>query len=109
MIKATFRLGGDVLDTVVDGNNVMFTDASGIITTIEGIRLSMSGVIKEHPDLEGDKDWKLKAIKRFKIHVKKMKTEIEKINYIKNELKNHGYFPMHFQQAGHRPKKFNGD
>lgn len=109
MIKCTFRLGGDLLDVVIDKNNLMFTDASGIITTIEGIRLSQSGVIKENPDLKDDKDWKLKGIKRFKEHMKKMVTEMQKVNYITKELKNHGYSPMHFQRAGHRPQKFNGD
>ena len=109
MIKGTFRLGGDLLDVVIDNGNVMFTDASGVITTIEGIRLSKSGVIKEHPDLKYDKDWRLKTIKRFKEHMKKMKTETEKINYVKKELRNHGYQPLYKQRCGFRPQKFDGD
>jgi len=106
MIRGTFRIGGDLLDVVIDGNNILFTDASGVITTIEGIRLSKSGIIKENPDLIDDDDWKAKGIKRFKEYVNKIKTEKKKIEYVKNELQKHGYQPLFFQQAGFRPKKF---
>lgn len=107
MIIGVFQLGGEVIEVIVDKNNIMFRDASsGTTTTIHGLKLDKSGVIREHPDLKGDDEWKKKAIERLKEHIKKFKTEIQKINYIKDELEKFGYTPMYFQRAGHRPKKF---
>ena len=108
MIKGTFRLGGDIFHVVVDKGSILFTDSSGVITTVEGLKLSHSGVIKEHPDLIDDDEWRKKALERLKEHIKKFKTEQMKINYVKDELKKHGYVPMYKQQAGFRPQKFDG-
>ena len=107
MIIAVFELGGDQVEVIVDSNNIMFRDAgSGTTTTIHGLKLDKSGVIREHPDLKDDDEWKKKAIERLKEHIKKFKTEIQKINYIKDELEKFGYTPLYFQRAGHRPEKF---
>ena len=107
MIISVYEMGSDVVEVIVDSNNIMFRDtSSGTTTTIHGLRLNKAGVIKEHPDLKDDEDWKKKAIERLKQHVKKFKTEIQKINYIKDELEKFGYNSMYFQKAGHRPKKF---
>jgi len=106
MIKGTFQFGGEVQEVIIDGNNLMFADVQGTVTTIEGLRLSKVGVIKEFPDLEGDKEWKEKAIERFKKHINKMEREEDKLNYTKEELIIHGYNPMFYQKAGFRPKKF---
>jgi len=106
MIKGTFRIGGDLLDVVINNNNILFTDASGVITTIEGIRLSKSGIIKENPDLANDDDWKKKGIERFKKYVNKIKGDNNKIEYVKDELQKHGYSPMYKQRGGFRPTKF---
>ena len=107
MIQGTFQLGGDQISVIVDGNNVMFCDtSSGTTTTIHGLRLSKGGVIKEHPDLKDDENWKKKAIGRLKNHIKTFKTEDSKINYIRDELEKHGYKGLFKQRAGHRPKKF---
>jgi GTP1/Obg family GTP-binding protein len=102
-----FQLGGDQISIIVDANNIMFSDTStGTTTTIHGLKLSKAGVIKEHPDLKDDDEWRKKAIDRLKKHIKKFKTEIQKINYIKDELVKFGYTPLFFQRAGHRPQKF---
>lgn len=107
MIKATFRYGGEVIEIIIDRNNVLFYDTSSQMTTsIEGLKLSKAGVIKEFPDLKDETNWKEKATKRFKDHIKSFKSEIEKIYYIKEELKKHGYEPMTYQRGGHRPRKF---
>jgi len=104
---ATFRLGGDIVEVIIDGGNTMFRDtSSGTTTTIHGLKLSKAGVMKEHPDLKEDEDWGKKAIERLKQHIKKFKTEDQKINYIKDELSKHGYTPLFKQKAGFRPKKF---
>lgn len=106
MIQGTFRLGGETVAIIVDGNNLLFVDDSGSTTTIQGLRLNYDGVIKEHPDLEENEDWRLEAIKRLKEYIKKKSTEMEKINYVKDELNKFGYEPLFYQRAGHRPQKF---
>jgi len=107
MIKGLFRFGGDLIETIVNQNNIMFSDVStGVITTIEGLKLDKAGVIKEFKDLENDDEWRKKAMKRLKEHIKKYKTENEKIDYIKDELEKYGYEPLTKQRAGHRQKKW---
>ena len=91
----------------VEGNSLGFFDnASGQITTLEGLRFSKAGVLKEFPDLKDDADWKIKAINRLKEHLKNKKTEMDKMLYVKEELTKFGYEALHYQRAGHRPKKF---
>ncbi len=107
MLKGTFRLGGENQEVVVRGNELLFFDiSSGMMTTLEGLRLSKSGSIKEFPDLKNDEDWKKKTIKRLKEKMRQFDTEMEKMEYVKGELIKHGYEPMFYQRAGHRPKKF---
>jgi len=107
MIFGNFRLGGDEVEVIIDESNIMFRDtSSGTTTTIHGLKLSKGGVIKEHPDLKDDDNWRKKAIERLKEHTKKFKTEKDKLNYIVEELSKHGYEPRFFQRAGHRPQKF---
>lgn len=107
MIHAQFRLAGDIFDIVVDGNSLMFQDVgTGMITSIEGIRLSKAGVLKEHPDLKENSDWRKIAIDRLKEHIKNFKTEMEKINYVKDDLSKFGYEPLFYQKAGFRPQRF---
>jgi hypothetical protein len=106
MIQAQFRIGGDIVVAIVDGNNLMFGDADGQLTTIEGLKLSKGGVIKEFPDLENNEEWRLIAIQRFKEKVKMFNKEMDKINYIKEDLIKFGYEPLFYQQAGSRTKKW---
>ncbi len=79
---------------------------SGQITTLEGLRFSKVGVLKEFPDLKDNPDWKIKAINRLKEHMKNKKTEMEKMLYVKEELNKFGYECLFYQRAGHRQKKF---
>ena len=110
MIKLTFSLGGEVAEIIIDGNNLFFYDTSSqMTTTIEGLKLSKSGVIKEFPDLRNDIEWKSKAIERFKEHVRRIADEKDKKNYIKEELKKFGWKPLYWQKAGWRQKKFNNE
>lgn len=106
MIKTTFKLGGEVIEVIVDKTNLMFADAAtGTITTIEGLKLSRPGVLKEHPDLEGDDEWKKKAMERLKEHIKKLQGEAKKTDYIIQELTKFGYEGLFKQRAGFRPEK----
>ena len=107
MWKGTFKIGGEVIEVVVDKNQLLFYDTSSqMTTTLEGLKLSKAGVLIEFPDLDGDKEWKIKAIKRLKEHIKKIEMEEDKLIYVKDELIKHGYIPLYKQRAGHRPRRF---
>ena len=107
IIKGTFKLGSDIVEVLIDGTKLLFSDAStGQCTTIEGLKFNRGGVIKEFPDLEDGEDWKKEAIKRFKKHYLEYHSEIQKLNYVKKELMVHGYEPMFWQRAGFRPSSF---
>ncbi len=96
-----------MVSVVVKENELMFQDiGTGMITSINGIRFSKAGVLKEFPDLKNDPDWKTKAIDRLKEHMKKKQTEMEKMLYVKEELNKFGYEALFYQRAGHRQKKF---
>lgn len=107
MINATFQLGGDLIQVKVEDDNLAFFDiATGQMTTIEGLRFSKAGVLKEFPDLKDDADWKLKSIKRLKAYIKSLKTEKEKMFYVKDELTKFGYSALSWQKKGFRLQKF---
>jgi len=106
MLRISFRLGGEIIEVVSKGNNIFFSDpATNMLTTIEGLRLSKAGVIKEFPDLKNKKNWKEEAIKRFKNHIKSLDKEEDVSDYIVKELKKYGYEPLLKQKAGFRPKR----
>jgi len=107
MIKGTFQIGGEQIEVIINGNSLMFNDIStNTISTIEGLKLSKVGVIKEFPDLKDNENWKKIAIERLKEHIKIFQSENNKLNYVKDELKKFGYESLFKQQAGWRPRKF---
>lgn len=107
MIKAQFRLAGDIVDVIVRGNELLFMDVgTGMITPITGLRFSKAGVLKEHPDLKDNPDWKKITIDRLKDHMNKLEREFDKLAYVRDELNKFGYTALHYQRAGHRPQKF---
>lgn len=107
MIKGFFNIAGDMIIVEVDNNILSFWDSNTQqASTIEGLKLNRAGVVKEHPDLENDDEWRKKAIQRLKEHMKKFDTEDEKMDYVKKELTKHGYEPKFKQRAGWRPTKF---
>lgn len=104
MIDLMFWLGPEVIIVKVNGNNISFKNVNqntGFVS-IEGLRLSKEGVVKEFPDLKDREDWKDEAIERFKDHIKSLKTEKEKVDYIAEDLKKHGYVLKQTQLAGQR-------
>lgn len=105
MILLTFRFAGEIQEIIIKGNELLFHH-QGIVTSVEGLKLDKKGVMKEFPDLEGKDDWRLEAIRRLKEHIKKMNTEEERMEYVKEELKKQGYEPLFFQKAGWRPQHF---
>ncbi len=107
MIFGTFKLGPEQIEVVVRGTELLFRSVeTQQITTIEGLRLSKAGVLKEFPDLKDNNEWKKISIERLKKKVKEFKTEKERLIYVKGELIKFGYEPLFFQRAGHRPQKF---
>ncbi len=75
-------------------------------TTLEGLQLSVAGILKDHPDLKGMPIHKIKRIglKRLKQHLLKLETEENVINYIKEDLRKHGYKLQFVKKPGHRTK-----
>jgi hypothetical protein len=65
-IRSVFRLGGEIVNIIVDGNNLMFLNDEGTITTVEGLRISKGGAMEEFPDLEGNEDWRKITLERLK-------------------------------------------
>lgn len=108
MITATYQLGPQQISAKVEGNALLFFDAeSGMITTLEGLRFSRAGVLKEFPDLKEEKEWRKVALERLKEHLKTFQTEKEKMNYVTRELVRFGgYLPLFWQQKGFRVKQF---
>jgi len=107
LIGLIFQLGPEIVEVRVDNNNIQFrnNDSNGMFTTIEGLKLNKVGVIKEFPDLKDNEDWQNIARERFKEKIKSMKTEMERANYIIDDLKKYGYEPKYRQRQGFRPEK----
>ena len=105
-IKGTFKYANEVVDVIVTGNNLMFLDSSGTITTVDGLKISKDGVLKEFPDLKDDEEWKKKGLQRLKEHIKSFDTETKTMKYIKEELIKFGYEALYYTRAGFRSKRF---
>jgi hypothetical protein len=105
VILGTFSLANQITEIIVRGNELLFHEG-GMITSVDGIRFSKAGVLKEFPDLKDNEDWKKQAIIRLKEHIKKMNSEMEAMNYVKDELTKQGYTPLFMQRAGFRPAKW---
>ena len=73
-----------------------------VYAPIDNMQLNYEGVVKEHPDLEGKKDWNQQAIKRFKEKIKSFENENDTAKYIIKELKGVGYEPKYKQKQDFR-------
>src|ERR1051325_2010991 len=104
MIGVILQYFDEVVEVRVDGINIYFRTGTNkeIFSTIDGLRIDYSGVIKDHPDLKDDPEWRSKAVARFKEKIKGFKTEDDRINYIVEDLRRHGYIPRFKQRQGHR-------
>lgn len=106
MIKLTLKLGSELIEVIVNGNELLFYDiGTRTFTTIEGLKFSKAGVLKEFPELENNPDWKKIALERLKEHIKSLQTERDKIDYCMKELIKFGYTALFIQRAGFRPEK----
>ncbi|KKN22713.1 hypothetical protein LCGC14_0912150 [marine sediment metagenome] len=104
MIELIFHYGTEIVLIKIEGNKVTFSNSAygAVYGSIENLKLSYDGVVKEHPDLETNEDWRGEAIKRFKEKVKSFDTEEETASYIIEDLRKHGYLPKYKQKQGHR-------
>jgi len=107
MIGLIFQFASELIEVRIDKSTIYFRTAysGGAFATIDNIKLSYSGVIKEHPDLKDNKDWQKETIKRFKDKIKTMETEERTAAYIIEDLKKYGYKPLYKQKKGFRPIK----
>ena len=106
MIGIIFKFGTEIVEVRVKGNEVFFrTPKSPGFGDIDGLKLNKVGVLREFPDLKDKDDWQKQARERFKNKIKQMKTEREKAEYIKEDLKKYGYEPYAEQIEGFRPKR----
>jgi D-mannonate dehydratase len=107
MITILFGFGNEKILVKIEGTQVTFANTifGAQQTTIDGLQLSYEGVIKEFPDLKEDKEWKKKAIERFKEKISNFNTEQERANYIIEDLRKYGYVPERKQINGFRPQK----
>lgn len=106
-IGTLFEFGSEVIEVRIEGNNCLFRtkDYGGASHPIDNLTLQKTGVIKEFPDLKDNKDWRKEAIKRFKQKLKNYKTEKQRMEYVKEDLKKFGYKPIIEQRDGFRPRK----
>lgn len=107
MIDVIFSLGTEVIMVRVLGFHAFFRTMAfgGQLVPIDNLKLNKVGVIREHPDLENDPEWRTKSIQRFKEHLKKLNSEITRMNYIIDELNKYGYKAIQWHREGHRSKK----
>lgn len=111
MIVIFFKRGRENTAIRIEGRSVYFSQVVGGVpqyTTIEGLKLNPATVVEEFPDLKGKpiKEIKKEAIKRFKEHIQTLESEFQVMNYLKGDLKKHGYKPLMYQKTGWRPIKF---
>lgn len=104
--QAIFQIGGHRTIVRVIGTNVLFMDMQSLMMSpLEGLKLSKEGIIKEHPDLKDNPDYKQIAIQRFTDKIKELPTERERMDWLILELKKMGYVPFSRQVLGHRSRK----
>jgi len=108
MIGVILQYINEIIEVRVSGNHCVFRtgEFGGAFVPIDGLKLDKKGVIKEHPDLEDAEDWRQQAIQRFKMKIKTMETDNERIKYIVSELKGCGYKPLYLSREGFRTQKF---
>jgi len=104
MIGIIFSFGTETVEIRVEDSNVYFrTSQFQRFGNIDTIKLDKKGVIKEFPDLKNNDDWQKIARERFKGKMKGMKSEMERVKYLINDLQKFGYQPKYFARQGHRP------
>lgn len=107
MIQLMFEKAGDRIVIIIKNNEILFgnTAFGTYLAKMEGLHLSYEGVIREHPDLKEEPNWRIEAIKRFKKKIESFRTEDEKADYIIEDLRKHYFVPLFKQREGFRPER----
>jgi len=110
MRDLVFEFGTELVAVQINNKQIKFCKVQGGVykyAPIEGLKLSVSGILKEFPDLRNkSKDVMRRiAIKRFKIHVNELESEEEIQEYIKKDLAKHGYKLRYLRRPGFRRKR----
>lgn len=106
MIDVLMKFGTEIIFIRVNGHNVLFASSTerNKMTSIDGLRLSYDGVIKEFPELKDNPNWRIEAIAKFKDKLKSLENEDAVTNFIVNDLSKFGYVPFKKMKIGHRPE-----
>ena len=104
MIDILFSFGTEHILIRIDGNRVTFGNTlyGAKMATIEGLKISQEGTIKEFPDLKDNPEWRSIAIQRFKEHISSLAGETEIAEYLITDLKKWGYIPRKIYKQGFR-------
>jgi len=114
MIDLIFQKGIQIIDIKINGSNLTFAEVKGqmlYFAPIDRLNWNLACVIDKWPDLKDKNNEEVKAIaiQRFKEHLKTFKTEIDIIQYLKEDLKPHGYILKLIKRKGYRPKIVKND
>ncbi len=107
-MEITFQRADEVAIVRITGKSLLFSSAVTNFqqfVPIECLKLSISGVLKEFPDLKGrpDREIRIEAISRLKEHVKKLKDEKAIMKYVIDELEKFGWNAILLKKEGFRP------
>jgi len=86
---------------------ITMKDGLPTYTTVEGLRFSPEGIVKEFPDLAGKPLYEIRTegIKRFKEHLLKFTNEKDTVEYLKKDLEKYGYVLKMISRKGFRVEK----
>ena len=105
-IQIVFQQGSERTAIRIIGANVLFIDLqTNMVSPIEGLKFNKQGVMKEHPDLKDDPDWKQKAIQRFVDKIKELPSESKRAEWLIQEMRDMLYKPLYKQRTGFRVEK----
>jgi hypothetical protein len=104
MIMGYFSQGEQIMEVTINGNGLQFKDITN--NNLMYPNFTYLNVIKQFPDLKDDKEWQVKAGKRFIEFFHKIEGEMKRLAYIKEELIKQGYSPMYWKKQGFRTKRF---
>jgi len=107
MINLYFEKENQKIIITINNKLLLFTELKGsqaYTTAIDGLKLNEEGIIKEFPELKGlpYQEMRAEAIRRFKEKISTMKNEEEIKEYLRNDLREHGYILKVSQKAGFR-------
>ena len=110
MRDLVFEFGTELIAIQINNKQLQFCKLQGGVhkyAPIEGLKLSVSGILKEFPELRNKPKEEMRkiAIKRFKTHINTLTTEEQIQEYLKNDLAKHGYKLRYLRRAGFRQKK----